>query len=120
MSRWTNADNLLFAGAQFRLMLPAANQYAPRPRPASTGAWLHIPYGGNKFESDNSSLHTVWQPSGGILIVDQAAYTTFEANYQRFASLKTPWGTFNARLDQLEVARFTDGSYRGAAAWSWA
>lgn len=120
MSRWTNPDNLTFAGAQFRLLLPAANQRAPRPRPASTAAWVHIPYGGNKHETDNSLLHTVWTPQGGILIVDEAAYATFEAFYQRFASLMTPWGTLSAKLAQLEVARFDDGSYRGPVSFEWA
>ena len=119
MSRWTNPGNLTYGGAHYRLRLPAANQRAPRPRPASTAAWIHVPYGGNKRESDGTFMHVIWAPQGGILIVDEAAYAVFESLYQRPASLKTPWGIFEAALDQLDVVPFDDGSYRGAAAWSW-
>lgn len=113
---------LTFGGASFRLLIPAVNQLAPRPRPALPGQWLNIPYGGSRFERpEGATLQTVWTPAGGILIPTTDDYTTIEALYGRFASLVTRWGTFNARLAQLDVGYFSnDGSYRGPASWEWA
>lgn len=123
MSRFS-ADAFTFGGGGYRLLLPAMNQRAPRPRPATTGQWLHVPYGGanaNVFITDGSKSHTVWAPQGGIIIVDDAAYAIFEGLYDRFGLLITPWhsGGIQARLDQLDVVPFDDGSYRGGCAWSW-
>jgi len=109
-----------FGGGLYTLVVPAPNQRVPRPRAGTTGQWTHIPYGGNLYVSDDSRLHTVWTPPGGIVIVDAASYAIFEGLYDRFGSLITPWGTFSARLDQLDVTPYTDGSFMGTVQWSWA
>lgn len=106
---------------RWRFIVPAANQRAPRPRSATTGQWLHVPFGGNKFVTDGSHLHTILQPQGGIVVVDDAAYAIFEGLYDRFGALVIPkWGTFTARLAQLDVVPYADGSFRGAVTWEWA
>lgn len=120
--------NLSFGAGQFRLLLQSDRLRAPRPRPATGGLWVHVPYGGNKYEWDGTFEHTVWTPSGGILIPTpddwtggvNTNYTAIEALYGRTAALVTPWGTFTARLAQLDVARSNDDSYEGAASWEWA
>lgn len=109
-----------FGGGLYKLIVPERNQRVPRPRAGTTGAWVHIPYSTrNLWESDAGRLHTVWTPDGGIVIPTPADYAIFEGLYDRFGSLITPWGTVNARLDTLDVAEYTDGTFRGACAWSW-
>lgn len=119
MSNRFASDTFSFGAGKYRLIVPSLNQGSPRPRPATSGQWIHIPYGGNKFETDGSRLHIVWQPTGGIVIPSAADYAIFDGLYDKFALLITPWGTFNARLDQLDIAPYGDGSFRGACQWSW-
>lgn len=120
MSRPT--DYLSFGGGQFLLILPDRNLWAPRPQPAQAGGWTHVPFGGNVWETDSSSLQTTWQIEGGIKIRGAADYDTMRALAGRFAPLVTPWGTFNARLqpETFKLSRHDDGSYRGQAVFEWA
>jgi hypothetical protein len=109
-----------FGGGLYLLVVPERNQRVPRPRPATTGSWLHVPYSSrNIFVTDAGRLHTVWSPAGGIVIPDAGSYSTFEGLYDRFGLLITPWGSVTARLDTLDVAEYDDGTWRGNCAWSW-
>lgn len=113
-------SNFTFNGAAYRLIIPALNQSAPAPEPGDPGAWVHIPYGGNKFETDGTTLQTIWSPEGGIMIMSSADYATFNTLRRRFGTLTTPWGTFRARLARLNVVPYDDDTYRGTATWEWA
>jgi hypothetical protein len=109
-----------FNSGDFYLIVPALNQSAPQPRPATGGQWVHIPYGGNRYEWDGSFEHTVWSPQGGIKILDATSYSLFAAKYGRFATLTTPWGTFSARLASFDqMVPYDDGSYRGPVTFEW-
>jgi len=69
----------------------------------------------------SGTMQTVWQPAGGIVIVDAFAYAVFEGLYHRFGQLKTPWHSagIQARLDTLEVTPYDDGTWRGTVQFSW-
>lgn len=110
-----------FGGGLYELVVPADNQRVPRPRPGTTGAWVHVPYAtGNLWETDGGRRETSWSPPGGIVIPDAASYAIFEALYDRWGLLVFPWGTVNARLDTLDLTPYEDGSYMGSVQWSWA
>jgi hypothetical protein len=109
-----------YGGGLYLLVVPDRNRRVPRPRFGTTGRWVHVPYSTrNLWERDDGRLHTVWQPSGGIVIPDAASYSIFEGLYDRFGTLITPWGTVTARLDTLDVAEYTDNTWRGQVSWSW-
>lgn len=115
------ADNFTFAGAAYRLIVPAMNQRAPTPRARLRRQWVEHPFGPNRnVGPSNKYGPTIWSPQGGIVIVSQSAYTTFQSRYGQVGNLVTPFGTFTAILTQLDVVPHTDGSYRGSVTWEWA
>lgn len=115
------SDNFSYSSATYRLIIPSLNVLCPEPSPGDPGEWVHVPHGGNKFETDGSVLHTIWTPDGGIVIPNPDHYPIFRSLLRRFAPLQTKWGTFNARLAKLDVRYHSDdGSFRGSVTWEWA
>lgn len=120
MRTYVNSEYFTYGGAKYLLIAAALNQAAPRPRPRTRRQWVEIPYGGNKNENGIGRGPTIWTPAGGIIVPDAASYSVFEARYDQFATLITPWGTFNAVLTQLDLTPYDDDSYRGVVQWEWA
>ncbi len=114
--------NFTYGVAQFRLVVPAANQRAPQPMRQQRGVWVGIPYGGNTYVKDGAFGITSWSPSGGIEVQDTSSYTTLVSLYnaETFNALRTPWGTFQAVLRAFDVVHFPgEGVYRGGCTWEW-
>jgi hypothetical protein len=55
------------------------------------------------------------------VIPDAASYAIFEGLYDRFGLLIHPWSSagITARLAVLDVAEYTDGTFRGNVEWQW-
>jgi hypothetical protein len=114
-----------FNGGRWRPLLQNSFEKSPIPMAAANGAWLHIPYGGNLYETDGGNLQTtysltIWIPA----VVDGVPsndYTLIKAKYLRFGSLTTPFGSQNARLATLNVHYvYRDQTWVGEATWEWA
>lgn len=112
-----------FAGARYRLIVPAANQRAPEPMREQRGVWLPIPYGGNIYIKDGASGITQWSPTGGIVVVGADSYSAMRTLYnsETFATLRTPFGSFNAILRAMDLVYYPgQDEYRGSVRWEWA
>ena len=116
-------DSFRFGGGRYRPVIDAWQVYTPVPVSGSMGEWTHVPYGGNVFETDGSSLHTTWTVR--VQIMDSEDYRLFRINWHKFADLTAPaeifTGTKRARLSNWSNMQFQprNGSWIGEVVFEW-